>query len=70
MTDTSPNLDLLNLKEASAYTRVPEATLRLWRHRGTGPRSFRLGRRVMYQRAELDAWVQDQIDAADRQRGA
>lgn len=36
-------------------------TLRWWRHIGTGPKSFTLGRRrVMYYRDDLDAWLAEQ----------
>ena len=44
MTDHEPQL--LTIDEAAAIVRAPIATLRYWRHLGTGPRSFRLGRRV------------------------
>ncbi|TQN43548.1 helix-turn-helix protein [Blastococcus colisei] len=49
--------DLLAISEAAALLRAPVATLRYWRHLGTGPRSFRLGRRVLYRRQDLYAWV-------------
>ena len=49
--------DLLTISEAAALLRAPVATLRYWRHLGTGPRSFRLGRRVLYRREDLYAWV-------------
>ncbi|MCF6746660.1 MULTISPECIES: helix-turn-helix transcriptional regulator [Geodermatophilaceae] len=49
--------DLLTIGEAAALLRAPVATLRYWRHLGTGPRSFRLGRRVLYRREDLYAWV-------------
>jgi excisionase family DNA binding protein len=54
---------LLTLPEAAAYLRTPVATLRYWRHLGTGPRGFRLGRRVMFRREDLDRWLTDQIAA-------
>jgi hypothetical protein len=38
--------DLLTIAEVSAIVRAPMATLRYSRHLGTGPRSFRLGRRT------------------------
>ncbi len=56
-----PHPDLLTITEAAALLRAPVATLRYWRHLGTGPRSFRLGRRVLYRRDDLNAWI-------DRQR--
>jgi predicted DNA-binding transcriptional regulator AlpA len=47
--------------EAAELLRAPVATLRYWRHLGTGPRSFRLGRRVLYRRDDLQAWVEEQL---------
>lgn len=49
--------DLLTISEAAALLRAPVATLRYWRHLGTGPTSFRLGRRVLYRRDDLHAWI-------------
>jgi excisionase family DNA binding protein len=62
MPDSAPDqpVDLLTISEAAALLRAPVATLRYWRHRGTGPRSFRLGRRVLYRRDDLEAWVDAQ----------
>jgi hypothetical protein len=62
---------LLTLDEAAAFLRTPVATLRYWRHLGIGPAGFRLGRRVLYRRADLEQWVSDRHDAqTDRQSGA
>ena len=39
---------VLTLNEVAEMIRVPRATLRYWRHQGTGPMSFKMGpRRVM-----------------------
>ena len=51
---------LLIIAEAAELLRAPVATLRYWRHLGTGPRSFRLGRRVLYRRDDLHAWIDAQ----------
>jgi hypothetical protein len=40
----------------------PVATLRYWRYLGTGPRSFRLGRRVLYRADDLRSWIDAQHD--------
>ncbi|TQN40825.1 excisionase family DNA binding protein [Blastococcus colisei] len=53
--------ELLTITEAAELLRAPVATLRYWRHRGTGPRSFRLGRRVLYRYDDLQAWVEQQL---------
>jgi DNA-binding transcriptional MerR regulator len=60
--------ELLTIAEAADMLRAPVATLRYWRHLGTGPRSFRLGRRVLYRRADLYAWIdaQHQQDSVGR----
>jgi hypothetical protein len=52
--------DLLTLDEAAAILRTPKATLRYWRHLGTGPASFRLGRRVLYRAADLHTFIDTQ----------
>lgn len=50
--------DLLTTAEVVAITRAPASTVRYWRHVGTGPRSFRLGRRVVYRRRDVLAWIE------------
>jgi predicted DNA-binding transcriptional regulator AlpA len=52
--------ELLTLTEAADMVRVPAATLRYWRHLGDGPRGFRIGRRVMFRRGEIEAWLVEQ----------
>jgi excisionase family DNA binding protein len=52
--------ELLTIIEAAELVRAPVATLRYWRHLGTGPRSFRLGRRVLYRRDDLHDWIEQQ----------
>lgn len=50
-------IDLRTLAETAAYLRTPVATLRYWRHLVEGPAGFRLGRRVVYRRVDVDQWV-------------
>jgi excisionase family DNA binding protein len=54
--------ELLTITEAAELLRAPVATLRYWRHLGSGPRSFRLGRRVLYRRADLRTWIDARAD--------
>jgi predicted DNA-binding transcriptional regulator AlpA len=63
-TDERPTAEdqLLTIAEVAAIVRVPVATLRYWRHLGTGPRSFRVGRGVRYWRTEITTWLQQQSD--------
>ena len=72
MTDPTPGPDrpaeLLTIAEAALLLRAPVATLRYWRHLGTGPHGFRLGRRVVYQRADVTAWLVEQAEAGRAER--
>jgi predicted DNA-binding transcriptional regulator AlpA len=52
--------ELMSLKEVGALVRVPDATLRYWRHLGTGPRGFRVGRSVRYWRSDVVHWLDEQ----------
>ena len=54
------NDELLTMKEVANVVRVPVATLRYWRHLGSGPRSFRVGRSVRYWRTEVLHWLEQQ----------
>lgn len=56
--------DLLTTTETAALLHTPVATLRWWRHQGTGPRAFRLGaRKVMYRRSDVLGWLDAQYHA-------
>ncbi|WP_190263738.1 helix-turn-helix domain-containing protein [Glutamicibacter nicotianae] len=50
------------IEEAAEFLRVPVATLRYWRHQGTGPKSARIGGRVMYKQADLENWINEQFE--------
>lgn len=53
-------MDLLTTAEASQHLNVPIGTLHYWRSIGEGPKSMKLGRRVMYRREALEAFVSEQ----------
>jgi excisionase family DNA binding protein len=55
--------ELLTITEAAELLRTPVATLRYWRHLGSGPRSFRLGRRVLYRYDDLRSWIEARRDS-------
>ena len=58
MTD---NDRLLTITEAAEMLRVPVATLRWWRHKGIGPRSFKMGRHVLYRLSDLEAFIEERL---------
>jgi len=57
---------MLSTRDVAALLGVPEATLRYWRYRDQGPRSFRVGRAVRYRCADVLAWLDAQIAATER----
>lgn len=56
--------ELLPIHEYAAELRVPLATARYWRQQGTGPKTFKVGRRVVTTREALDAYLAEQQQAA------
>lgn len=50
---------LLTTTEVAEMTRLPEATIRWFRHAGKGPRSARLGRRVVYRESDVLQWIEN-----------
>ncbi len=59
-------LTLLKTSEVSALTRVPPETLRYWRWRNQGPRSFKIGGAVLYDRDDVLAWIDAQKATTSR----
>jgi predicted DNA-binding transcriptional regulator AlpA len=55
--DEKPNQHLLMTEDAGAYVGLAVQTLARMRVSGEGPHFHKLGRRVVYSRADLDAWV-------------
>ncbi len=47
----------LTTEEVAEELRTTPPTVRYWRHKDTGPKSFRVGKRVLYDRADVDAWI-------------
>ncbi|MFG2286562.1 helix-turn-helix transcriptional regulator [Streptomyces sp. NPDC048595] len=58
----------LSVKKAAEYLGMSPHTLYAWRHRRSGPPSFRMGPRgrVMYRLEALDAWIREQEQADSR----
>lgn len=44
--------------EVAAYLGLPPATLHQLNYKGTGPRSYKIGRHRKYRLAEVDAWCE------------
>ena len=57
--DTSKPHDNFTEREAASYTRLSPAWFRKRRRLGLAPAYVRLGRRIIYTRADLDAYIED-----------
>lgn len=49
--------------EVAELVRAPVSTVRYWRHIGHGPNSGKVGRRVLYERAEVERWLKELMNA-------
>lgn len=58
--------DRLTTAELAAETGIPPETLRYYRWRGEGPASYKIGRRVLYDRVDVEAWIRKQKAASLR----
>lgn len=45
--------------EVAELLRTSPESVRFWRHVGKGPASFKVGRRVLYDSAEVEQWLAD-----------
>jgi Helix-turn-helix domain len=60
--------ELLTVTEVADILRAPVATLRYWRHLGTGPHNFRIGRGVRYWHHDVTTWLIQQSSATEKSR--
>lgn len=63
-TTTAPKM--LTEQDVIAMTGLARGTLAYWRHLGTGPKSYKLGRRVRYDEADVLAWIAESKAATAR----
>lgn len=49
----------LTVDEVAERYQVPIATVRYWRHRGTGPKAVKIGRFIRYRLADVIEWEHD-----------
>lgn len=49
--------------EVAQWVRQNQRTLRYWRAQGIGPKWAKLGRRIVYRRSDVQAWIDEQFEA-------
>lgn len=60
---------ILTTEQVATRTGICEATLRYlryWRKAGEGPRSWKIGRRTVYDEADVLAWLEAQKEQTSR----
>jgi hypothetical protein len=57
--------DFLTQDEAADELKICERTLDRWRRLGEGPPITKLGRRVLYRRSSLQAWIRTREHRGD-----
>lgn len=50
-------MEYLTTAELAQKLRTPAETCRYWRHIGKGPKSFKVGRRVLYAIEDVEAFI-------------
>lgn len=55
--DSSSATDLLTTTEVASLLRTFPSTVRYWRHIHYWPPSIKVGRHVLYPRADVEKWV-------------
>jgi len=60
MAETKVN-ELMTGPEAAEFLRVSPQTLPRWRFDGTGPAFVRVGRKILYRRADLEEYVRRRV---------
>ncbi|MCL2611725.1 MAG: helix-turn-helix domain-containing protein [Nocardioidaceae bacterium] len=52
---------LLSADEVAEFLGIPVATLYQWRHKGTGPDAYRIGRHLRYEPRAVRAWLDEHL---------
>lgn len=59
-----PAMRLLSYDDVAEITGLTPGTIRFLRHKGRGPRGFKLGRRVRFTEADVLTWIEERRNAA------
>lgn len=60
---------LWSLEDLCTKLHTTPATVHTWRKRGTAPKAYRIGRHLMFEEADVRAWLADRAAVAARERG-
>jgi len=54
---TTPDCVCMSSKRTARYLDIAEQTLNNWRHLGRGPIFSKIGKKILYRRSDVDAWL-------------
>lgn len=54
----------MTTEELAQHLRTVPSTCRYWRMQGKGPKGVKVGRRVLYDVAEVERWIAEQAEKA------
>ena len=60
---------LMTAEQVAAQIQISDKTLRKWRWEGKGPRYVKVGRKVAYRPADVEAFVQANLRASTSDMG-
>lgn len=52
---------LLSADEVAEFLGIPVATLYQWRHKGSGPDAYRVGKHLRYDPATVRSWLEEHL---------
>jgi prophage regulatory protein len=61
---SAPDLEYMSAPDLEKLTGTPASTWRYWAHIGSGPASFKLGRRRVWKRSVVLNWLESQEAAS------
>lgn len=53
---------LMSVEEVAEFLGIPVNTLYQWRHKGTGPDAFRVGRHLRYDPGAIRDWLESHME--------
>jgi excisionase family DNA binding protein len=56
---SSSNGDWLTVEELAELMHTSPGTVHYWRHQGKAPPALKAGRRLLFRRDDVDAWMQN-----------
>jgi excisionase family DNA binding protein len=59
----------MTVEQVSEHLQVPVTTLYNWRYSGKGPACAKIGRHLRYRRADVETWVDKQVQLDTSQHG-